>query len=101
MKKLITTLSLTILFIGCEPVKQKVRASKNIFSIILIEPLKEDSSGIFSKYHIEMNDTLQDGSEYYHIEEASFSIIDTTGKYDANDKLILTLQPDTSIQSDY
>lgn len=101
MKKILTILCVITLFVACEPAKTKVRASKNIFSIVLIEPLKDDSSRIYSKYHIEMNDTLKDGSQCgCHTERVSFSIIDTNGKYDANDKLILTIQHDTTIHSE-
>lgn len=98
MKKLFAIISAVILFSCCEPSeKKKIVPTNVVFTIENIEAVK-DSSGIFSKYHITFQDTLFD-TDIPSVQSASFSIIDTSGKYNANQKLILTLQPDTSTEN--
>lgn len=98
MKKILSVLSAVILFSCCVPSeKKKIVPTNAVFTIEKTEAVK-DSSGIFSKYHVTFKDTLFD-EEIPYAQSASFSIIDTAGKYNANDKLILILQPDTSTEN--
>lgn len=99
MKRLITLLSLATLFSCCGPIERKVAPSKFVFRIESIRTV-EESQGIYSKYFISMTDTLFDGNSMPSIQSVNFFVVDTSGKYDANTKLILTLQPDTTIQTE-
>lgn len=98
MKKILSILSAVILFSCCVPSeKKKIVPTNVVFTIENIEAVK-DSSGIFSKYHITFQDTLFD-TNIPSVQSVSFYMIDTSGKYNANDKLVLTIQPDTSIEN--